>query len=227
MHLLRQKLRGEGTQPRRRPSYANVASTLALIVAVGGGTAFAASHHYIITSTKQIKPKVLRTLHGKNGKNGKDGNNGKKGTNGTNGVTGPTGPTGATGATGPAAVPNAVTGTATNVTLSAIRGLVASAIAPSTAKDLVIAQVAAHRATPQSPGDSIGCVLNDLTAAPGTDYSPANATFPVATGFSSFVAVPLQAVIPANAGDIVAVSCVGGSAGFAVDSATITVIPLK
>jgi hypothetical protein len=75
------------SESRRRLSYANVVSTLALVIAVGGGTAWAA-HHYLITSTKQVKPSVLRALHGKNGKNG---------TNGTNGKTGPTGSTGAAG----------------------------------------------------------------------------------------------------------------------------------
>jgi hypothetical protein len=78
------------SESRRRLSYANVVSTLALVIAVGGGTAWAA-HHYLITSTKQVKPSVLRALHGKNGKNGKNG------TNGTNGKTGPTGSTGAAG----------------------------------------------------------------------------------------------------------------------------------
>jgi len=220
MHLLRHSGRGDGAKPpRRRPSYANVTATLALIVAIGGGTAFAASQHYTITSTKQIKPKVLRALHGKNGKNGKNGSDG------VNGATGPTGPAGPTGATGPAGIPKAVTGTATNVTLSAIRGPVVSA-ASTGGKQLVLGEVSAHRATPQSAGDSIGCVLNDLTAAPGTDYGAANASFPSEGAFSSFVAVPLQAVISTNSGDTVAVSCVGGSVGFVVDSATITLVPL-
>jgi hypothetical protein len=69
-------------------SYANVVSTLALVLAIGGGTAWAA-HHYLISSTSQIKPSVLKNLHGANGHNGH---------NGTNGATGATGVTGATGA---------------------------------------------------------------------------------------------------------------------------------
>jgi hypothetical protein len=48
-------------RPRRRTTYANVAATLALVLALSAGTAFAA-HHYLITSTKQIKPSVLKTL---------------------------------------------------------------------------------------------------------------------------------------------------------------------
>jgi len=75
-------------------SYANVVSTLALVLAIGGGTAWAA-HHYLISSTSQIKPNVLKKLHGANGHNGHNGTNGS---NGSNGATGATGVTGATGA---------------------------------------------------------------------------------------------------------------------------------
>ena len=82
---------GDRTGSRKRTSYANVVSTLALVLAIGGGTAWAA-HHYLITSTSQIKPNVLRKLHGHNGRNGRNG------TNGSNGATGATGVTGATGA---------------------------------------------------------------------------------------------------------------------------------
>jgi hypothetical protein len=70
----------------RRLSYANVIATLALVLAVGGGTAWAA-HHYLITSTGQIKPSVVKSLRGHNGTNG---------TNGTNGATGATGGPGST-----------------------------------------------------------------------------------------------------------------------------------
>jgi hypothetical protein len=80
---------------RKRLTYANVAMTLALVFAMSGG-AYAASK-YVITSTKQISPKVLKALKGKAGPAGKNGTNG---TNGAPGATGPAGPTGATGATG-------------------------------------------------------------------------------------------------------------------------------
>jgi hypothetical protein len=82
--------REDRTGSRRRVSYANVAATLALVIALGGGTAWAAKHiHYLITSTHQIKPTVLKQLHGAKGANG---------TNGTNGAQGPAGPAGAAGA---------------------------------------------------------------------------------------------------------------------------------
>jgi hypothetical protein len=63
-----------------------VIATLALVFAMTGG-AYAASK-YVITSTKQISPKVLKALAGKTGKNG------------ANGAQGPAGPAGAAGAKG-------------------------------------------------------------------------------------------------------------------------------
>jgi hypothetical protein len=83
---------------RQRITYANVAMTLALVFAMTGG-AYAAGK-YLITSTKQISPKVLKQLQGKTGKTGPAsangangaqgpaGANGKDGTNGTNGTPG-------------------------------------------------------------------------------------------------------------------------------------------
>lgn len=81
---------------RKRLTYANVAATLALVFAMSGG-AFAASH-YIITSTKQISPKVIKHLKGKRGKRGKRG---KPGPIGQTGATGPQGKEGLAGKEGP------------------------------------------------------------------------------------------------------------------------------
>ena len=50
----------------KRLTYANVAATLALVLAMSGG-ALAASH-YLINSTKQINPKVLKKLKGATGR---------------------------------------------------------------------------------------------------------------------------------------------------------------
>jgi hypothetical protein len=76
---------------QRRLSYANVVSTLALVVALGTGSAVAAKH-YLVSSTKQIKPSVLKTLHGAAGPAGNPG------------ASGPTGPAGATGNVGPSPI---------------------------------------------------------------------------------------------------------------------------
>jgi hypothetical protein len=61
----------------------NLVAWLALFVALGG-TSLAASH-FVITSTKQISPKVIKKLKG------------NRGATGPRGLTGPLGPTGATG----------------------------------------------------------------------------------------------------------------------------------
>jgi hypothetical protein len=81
----------------KRLSYANVTATLALVLALGGGSAWAASR-YLITSTRQIKPSVLRQLHGRQGRRGPQGLPGKNGLNGKNGTNGKNGAAGKNGA---------------------------------------------------------------------------------------------------------------------------------
>jgi hypothetical protein len=92
---------------RRRLSFANVVMALALVFAMSGG-AFAASK-VLITSTKQIKPSVLKQLQGKTGAAGAQGPAGPAGPQGPQGAAGaegkpggpgPEGKTGATGAKG-------------------------------------------------------------------------------------------------------------------------------
>ncbi len=80
---------------RLHVSPATAIATLALVFAMTGG-AYAASK-VLITSTKQISPKVLKSLKGANGKAGANGVNG---TNGAPGAAGPQGPGGAAGAKG-------------------------------------------------------------------------------------------------------------------------------
>jgi hypothetical protein len=79
---------------RRHLTYANVAVTVALVFAMTGG-AYAAGK-YLITSTKQISPKVLKSLQGKTGPAGANG------ANGVAGAQGPAGPQGAVGNAGTA-----------------------------------------------------------------------------------------------------------------------------
>ena len=111
---------GGGVMRRWRSRGSSRWMTLALLAlfVAPGGTSLAASN-YVITSTKQIRPSVLRALHGTRGPDGLRGLAGATGPQGFagapgaagalggQGVTGATGPegkegkTGATGATGP------------------------------------------------------------------------------------------------------------------------------
>lgn len=83
---------GQTRRNRRRLTYSRVAATAALVIALGGGAAYAKSH-WLITSVSQIKPSVVKALR----------------------KPGPRGPRGATGAPGAvagyAAVNNDVTET--------------------------------------------------------------------------------------------------------------------
>jgi hypothetical protein len=80
---------------RTRFSYANVAATLALVFSMTGGAL--AANHYLITSTKQISPKVLKKLKGNAGKTGAPGTSGAAGKEGATGKEGVPGKEGARG----------------------------------------------------------------------------------------------------------------------------------
>jgi hypothetical protein len=82
----------------RRLNYANVAATLALFFAMTGGAL--AAKHYLINSTKQINPKVLKKLKGRTGRTGATGKEGPAGKEGPFGPPGKEGPAGKRGAAG-------------------------------------------------------------------------------------------------------------------------------
>ena len=91
---------------RRSLSYANVVATLALVLSMSGG-AWAASH-YLINSTNQINPKVLKALKSATGSTvgaagavaGTPGAAGETGAKGEAGATGPKGESGTPGTKG-------------------------------------------------------------------------------------------------------------------------------
>jgi len=85
---------------RRHLSYANITATLALVFAMSGGAL--AATHYLITSTKQISPKVTKELKGATGAKGATGPGGPAGPTGPAGPAGPQGSAGAAGAAGTA-----------------------------------------------------------------------------------------------------------------------------
>src|SRR5436190_17500714 len=75
-----------------RLTYANVTATLALVLAVSGSAI--AANTYLLTSTNQIAPSVLKKLKGAKGPRG------FRGKAGPVGVAGPVGPAGAVGPQG-------------------------------------------------------------------------------------------------------------------------------
>ncbi len=94
---------------KRNLNYANVTATIALVLSMSGGAL--AATHYMISSTKQISPRVLRALKGNAGATGATGPSGSVGPTGPaggvgsaggRGPTGPAGDAGTTGATGAA-----------------------------------------------------------------------------------------------------------------------------
>jgi hypothetical protein len=80
---------------RRHLSYANIAATLALVFSMSAGAV--AATHYLINSTRQINPKVLKKLKGKTGVKGAKGATGAQGPGGKEGSRGKTGSAGAIG----------------------------------------------------------------------------------------------------------------------------------
>jgi hypothetical protein len=91
--------RARGHLRGRRPTPAMVIALVALFVAMGG-TAVAA-RHYLINSTSQINPKVLKKLKGNAGKGGLPGLAGVPGVPGAPGKDGATGKEGVQGKEGP------------------------------------------------------------------------------------------------------------------------------
>jgi hypothetical protein len=86
------------TTNHRRLSYANVTATVALVFSLTGGAL--ATSHYVINSTKQINPRILKQLRGETGAAGTLGVQGSAGPAGKNGAEGKEGPEGRQGVAG-------------------------------------------------------------------------------------------------------------------------------
>ena len=70
----------------RHINYANVVATLALVFAMSGSAI--AAKHYLLHSTKQISPALLKQLRGRTGKTGPQGTTGAQGPQGSTGAKG-------------------------------------------------------------------------------------------------------------------------------------------
>jgi hypothetical protein len=81
----------------RKPSSGTVIAAVALFFALGGSAM--AARHYLITSTSQIKPSVLKALQGSAGAVGRTGPAGPAGSVGPQGPAGTAGPQGPAGPT--------------------------------------------------------------------------------------------------------------------------------
>ncbi len=101
-------MKGQTEPRRRRLTYANVVSTLALVIAVGGGTAFAASR--LITGSQIAKGTITAANIKKSTLSARLFAKGvlQSGPTGATGAQGPAGATGATGAAGTAIAYGAV-----------------------------------------------------------------------------------------------------------------------
>jgi hypothetical protein len=131
---------------------------VAIAVGIGGGTAFAATKHYLITSTKQIKPSVLKSLKkagprgakGATGSQGAQGNAGANGTNGTNGTNGVNGAVAGYSGTGQVSMGTQMQLTVLTKTLPAGSYVISGSVA---------VQAQRPGATPSSTGASVQCGL--------------------------------------------------------------------
>jgi Collagen triple helix repeat (20 copies) len=153
-------------------TYANVAATLALVLACSG-TAVAAGH-YLISSTTQISPTVLKALRGA-GRRGATGATGAKGATGAGGPAGEIGERGERGERGPrgeAGEPGqpgepgigTSAGYATHdfgpMPIGSLPNTIASKVLP--ARHYILVGKALVSAQGESPGDiNIKCTLED------------------------------------------------------------------
>jgi Collagen triple helix repeat (20 copies) len=213
---------GDSPTSGRRMSYANVVATMALVLAIGGGTAWAA-HHYAISSTNQIAPSVLKKLHGANGKRGTagvkgtrgtagaDGANGTSGTagaNGTNGTNGAIGSTGAAGANGAVAGYSAFTALATNFSVGT-NTLILSKALPAGNYILTGSVTFLAVSTAVTTQAEVACTLADPLAGAATDTSSyTGLTNVVLLGVDSSVnSLSMNVAVNATAANTAKITC--------------------
>jgi hypothetical protein len=200
---------------RRRLGYANVVSTLALVLAIGGGTAWAA-HHYLITSTSQIKPSVLAKLHGARGAAGAQGPAGAQGNAGTAGAAGATGAAGAPGQNGSVAAYYA-TGGLVNIPIGANSGNFATMVSKSLPAGhyVIYAQTDTEAGTTAAPAGAYQGVENtcelteggSIEATTQTDSGIVESTTPFGAIFQEETTMHVQAALTLSSTQTIALQC--------------------
>jgi hypothetical protein len=203
---------------RRRLGYANVVSTLALVLAIGGGTAWAA-HHYLITSTSQIKPSVLAKLHGARGPAGAQGNAGAQGAAGAAGASGASGAAGAAGAPGQNGSVAAYYATASlvNIPIGANSGNFATMVSKSLPAGhyVIYAQTDTEAGTTAAPAGAYQGVENTCELTEGgsveattqTDSGIVESTTPFGPIFQEETTMHVQAALTLSSTQTIALQC--------------------
>jgi hypothetical protein len=203
----------------RRPSPAMLVAVLALLLAMGGSAL--AAHHYLINSTKQINPRVLKALKGRRGATGRPGVPGLPGAAGARGPQGKEGPRGKEGKTGepgpfPSTLPSGKTLTgvfeATDGIPAKLKGYAQAAISfpfPLAANPKAEVIEASGKATEHCPGSRESpsaaagylCIYVWTSNGPAVGaYNPANeAPGAGKTGAVAFTEVKCEAESPCNA----------------------------
>jgi hypothetical protein len=155
---------------RRRLNYANVTATLALVFSMSGGAL--AANHYLINSTKQISPKLLKKLKGKTGARGatgatgaagaagaqgKEGSAGKEGKEGPEGQTGPPGQARAFASIKPGTPATIKAGSRGVVSATTFSSVTCVFLDPTVEPSSVVAVVTAHLGNTTFSADAGGC----------------------------------------------------------------------
>ncbi len=175
---------------RGRLTYANVAATLALVFAMSGGAV--AASHYLINSTKQINPKVVKKLRGAPGAQGAAGARGATGSAGAPGKEGLPGKEGQPGASASASIATAFAQVAPGSPIEVEENDVLVLRTKASGKNLVLPGAGAHvlaqasvqvsNATPKSAPMEIACQLAWEPLAGGGTHLFGNASTIVLVG---------------------------------------------
>jgi collagen triple helix repeat protein len=191
---------------RRHLSYANVVATMALVFAMGGSAI--AAKHYLISSTNQINPKVLKKLRGNHGNRGNTGASGPQGPSGAAGAAGAPGTPGAPGANGAVAGYSAsYNGTGIDITTGGEIPVLSKTIPAGhylvSVKVLVVAESSGGNTGSVEPE----CELDEEGKT--IDYSQATATLPLSTGvgFSGAARLALDDAVNTNTSTTLSVNC--------------------